>query len=90
MRGQAHRWDPTRARTTSAPTQRTEQDARPLCCIQKTAAAAMPPGQPMLAPPVDNLKLVTAYPKARATMNDTKLRKLVPSGTPIVMHLYTG
>ena len=38
--------------------------------------------QPVLAPPVDNLKLVTAYPKARATMNDAKLRTLVPAGTP--------
>ena len=46
--------------------------------------------QPVLAPPVDNLKLVTAYPKARATMNDAKLRTLVPAGTPIVLHLYTG
>ena len=45
--------------------------------------------QPVLKAPVDNLKLVTAYPKARATMNETRLRSLVPPGTPIVMHLYT-
>ena len=42
------------------------------------------------APPVDKLKMVTAYPKARATMNETRLRELVPEGTPIVIHLYTG
>jgi hypothetical protein len=46
--------------------------------------------QPVLAPPVDKLKLVTAYPKARATMKETTLRDLVPAGTPIVLHLYTG
>lgn len=46
--------------------------------------------QPVLAPPVDKLKMVTAYPKARATMNDTTLRTLAPAGTPIVLHLYTG
>ena len=45
--------------------------------------------QPMLAPPVDKLKLVTSYPKARATMNETRLRSLAPAGTPIVLHLYT-
>ena len=43
-----------------------------------------------IAPPVDNLKMVTPYPKARATMNETTLSTLVPLGTPIVMHLYTG
>ena len=36
------------------------------------------------------LKLVTAYPKPRATMNDTSLRTIAPAGTPIVLHLYTG
>ena len=46
--------------------------------------------QPMLAPPVDHLKRVTPYPKARATMNDVRLRGLAPAGTPIVIHLYTG
>jgi len=46
--------------------------------------------QPHLAPPVDKLKMVSAYPKARATMDDTRLRTLVPAGTPIVLHLYTG
>jgi len=46
--------------------------------------------QPMRAPPVDKLKMVTPYPKARATMNDTRLRSLAPAGTPIVLHLYTG
>ena len=43
-----------------------------------------------IAPPVDKLKLVTPYPKARATMNETTLSTLVPVGTPIVLHLYTG
>ena len=43
-----------------------------------------------IAPPVDKLKLVTPYPKARATMTETTLSTLVPLGTPIVMHLYTG
>lgn len=43
-----------------------------------------------IAPPVDKLKLVTPYPKARATMNETTLSTLVPLGTPIVLHLYTG
>ena len=46
--------------------------------------------QPNLAPPVDKLKLVTPWHKARATMNDTTLRSLAPAGTPIVLHLYTG
>jgi len=46
--------------------------------------------QPTLTAPVDKLKLVTAYPKARATMNDARLRTLAPVGTPIVLHLYTG
>ena len=46
--------------------------------------------QPTLTAPVDKLKLVTAYPKARATMNDARLRTLAPAGTPIVLHLYTG
>ena len=40
--------------------------------------------------PIDKLKLVTPYPKARATMNETTLSSLVPMGTPIVLHLYTG
>lgn len=44
----------------------------------------------MFAPPVDKLNLVTAYPKARATMNETRLRTLAPAGMPIVLHLYTG
>ena len=47
-------------------------------------------GPKKIAPPVDNLKMVTPYPKARATMNETTLSTLVPLGTPIVMHLYTG
>jgi hypothetical protein len=47
-------------------------------------------GPKKIAPPVENLKLVTPYPKARATMNETTLSTLVPLGTPIVMHLYTG
>jgi hypothetical protein len=46
--------------------------------------------QPRLAPPVDRLMRVSAYPKARATMNETHLRSLAPAGTPIVLHLYTG
>jgi len=41
-------------------------------------------------PPVDKLMMVTAYPKARATMNETTLRSLVGEGKPIVLHLYTG
>ena len=45
--------------------------------------------QPTLAPPVDKLKMVTTAPKARATMNDTTLRTLVPPGTPLVLHLYS-
>lgn len=44
----------------------------------------------MLAPPIDTLKLATAYPKARATMTTSRLSTLVPAGTPIVLHLYTG
>ena len=37
--------------------------------------------------PVDNLKIVTAFPDAKVTMRDAKLRELVPRGTPIVLHL---
>ena len=47
-------------------------------------------GPKKIAPPVENLKMVTPYPKARATMNETTLSTLAPLGTPIVMHLYTG
>ena len=43
-----------------------------------------------MRPPVDKLMHVTPFPKARATMKDTRLRELVPPGMPIVMHLYTG
>jgi len=49
--------------------------------------------QPVLAPPVNNLKIVTPYAngsRVRATMDDITLRSLVPAGTPIVLHLYTG
>lgn len=45
---------------------------------------------PKLAAPVDKLLMVTPYPKAKATMNETSLSELVPKGTPIVLHLYTG
>ena len=44
----------------------------------------------MMRPPVDKLMQVTAFPKARATMKETRLRSLAPAGTPIVLHLYTG
>eukprot|EP00964_Phaeocystis_antarctica_P007538 scaffold4078_cov68-Phaeocystis_antarctica.AAC.16 len=70
------------------------------CCAngQGDAFASLLPQAPMkrahapkkIAPPVDKLKLVTPYPKARATMNETTLSTLVPVGTPIVLHLYTG
>ena len=40
--------------------------------------------------PVDKLMLVSAYPKAKATRTATTLRDLVPAGTPLVIHLYTG
>ena len=45
---------------------------------------------PKLSAPVDKLLMVTPYPKAKATMNETSLSELVPTGTPIVIHLYTG
>ena len=45
---------------------------------------------PQRAPPVDKLLLVTPYPKAKATRNATTLSTLVPAGTPVVIHLYTG
>ena len=44
----------------------------------------------MLTAPVDKLKLVTAYPKPKPTMNEVRLNALVPKGTPMVLHLYTG
>lgn len=47
-------------------------------------------GQPMLSPPVETLKKVTPYPKARATFDEVTLRQLVPAGVPVVLHLYTG
>ena len=31
-----------------------------------------------------------AYPKAKATRTATTLSELVPAGTPLVIHLYTG
>ena len=40
--------------------------------------------------PIKNLKLVTPYPDVRATMEDVTLDELVPMGTPVVIHLYTG
>ena len=40
--------------------------------------------------PVDKLMHVTAYPKAKATRTATTLSELVPAGTPLVIHLYTG
>ena len=46
--------------------------------------------QPVLSPPVDRLMLVTTNPTARATMKATRLRTLIPTGTPTVLHLYTG
>jgi hypothetical protein len=42
-----------------------------------------------LVPPVDNLKLVTPYPKAQATMKDSTLA-ILSAGKPVVLHLYTG
>ena len=45
---------------------------------------------PKLSAPVDKLLMVTPYPKAKATMNETTLATLVPTGTPVVLHLYTG
>ena len=46
--------------------------------------------KPQVAPPVDKLKLVTAYPTVKATMKETTLGALAPAGTPAVIHLYTG
>ena len=45
---------------------------------------------PKLSAPVDKLLMVTPYPKTEATLNETSLSDLVPTGTPIVIHLYTG
>jgi len=45
---------------------------------------------PKLSAPIDKLLMVTPYPKAKATMNETSLSDLVPTGTPVVIHLYTG
>jgi len=57
---------------------------------QEMADAMEHDSQPVLSPPVDRLMLVTTYPTARATMNATRLRTLIPAGTPTVLHLYTG
>ena len=48
------------------------------------------PKAPKLSAPVDKLLMVTPYPKAKATMNETTLATLVTPGAPVVLHLYTG
>ncbi len=42
------------------------------------------------AAPIKNLKLVTPYPRVKSTMENITLDELIPLGTPIVIHLYTG
>ena len=56
------------------------------CCISRAMAAMA--GKKTA--PVDKLMHVTAYPKAKATRTATTLSELVPAGTPLVIHLYTG
>ena len=43
-----------------------------------------------LAPPVESLRLVTAYPKVKATMEKATLDSVTLPGKPVVIHLYTG
>ena len=73
------------------PIVRLEYARRSAAIVQKNPRAmASKKASPKLAAPVDKLLMVTPYPRAKATMNETSLSTLVPAGTPIVIHLYTG
>ena len=46
--------------------------------------------QSIVAPPIIHVNRVTPYPNVRATNEREPLSKILRSGSPTVMHLFTG